>query len=185
MRIFTILQIVFIIGLFSCNTQSKEECIHDNFLHEFSKGDFEADIPPVNMNYLFFVELTNDSIIDTSNLYLYQIYKQHYLEEFSNFHMFLCSLYNNDLFLERDFLNAEILRNGFMFKKGDTFENMDLSELKERYLDDLCFLEVDVDLSYERKFNLMYLFFRNEYYITHSDLTGLFSIRKHGDNESN
>lgn len=184
MRIQPILQIVFVIYLSSCNSQPKKECLHDSFIHEFSKGDFEADIPPVNMDYLFFVELNNDSIIDTSNFYLYQIYKQYYLEKFSNFHMFLCSLYNNDFFLERDFLNEEMLRNGFMFKKGDTFENMDLSELKESYLDDVCYLEVAVDLSYEEKFNLMHHFFRNEYYITHSDLTGSFSIRKHENNEN-
>lgn len=179
-----IFHVALITCLLSCNNQPKEECMHDSFLFEYSKGDFESDIPPVNWGYLFFAEINNDSIIITDNFYLYQIYKKNYLQQFSNFHMFLCSLYNNDFFLERDFLNEEILRNGFMFKKRDTFENMDLSELTERYLDDLCYLEGAVDFSYEKKFNLMYYFFRNEYYITHSDLTGSFSIRKHDNNES-
>ena len=184
MRILTTLKIVLVACLLSCTSQPKEECLHDGFLHEFSKADFESEIPPVNMGYLFFAELNNDSIIATDNFYLYQIYKQHYLDKFSNFHMFLCSLYNNEAILNEDFLNEKMLRNNFIFKKGDTFQKKYLSELKGRYFDDLHNLKSDVNLSDEEKFNLLYFFFRNEYYITESDLTGSFSIWKYKNENS-
>lgn len=185
MKIVTILQIVLVACLLSCDSQSKEKCLYDGFIHEFSKADFEAEIPPVNMGYFFFAEINNDSIIAMDNFYLYQIYKQHYLRKFSSFHMFLCSLYDNKVILDRDFLNETMLRYNFMFKKGYTFENMDLSELKERYFDDLHYLESDVNLSDEEKFNLLYYFFRNEYYIAESDFTGSFSIWEYENGNNN
>lgn len=170
MRILTILQAVLVICLLSCSSQPKEECLHDSFIHEFSKA------------YLFFAELGNDSIIVTDNFYLHQIYKRHYLEKFPSFHMFLCSLYDNEVILDRDFLDETMLESNFMFKKEDTFDNIDLLDLKECYLVDLQYLVGDIDLSEKEKFNLLYYFFRNEYYITEDDVTGFFSIWKNEKN---
>lgn len=160
MKILMILHIALITCLLSCDNQPKEECVHDSFLFEYTKGDFESDIPPVNWGYLFFAEINNDSIIITNNFYLYQIFNKNYLQQFSNFHMFLCSLYENDIILQKEYIDETILRNNILFKKEISFENRNLSELKEHYFNDSHYLKTKINLTEDEIYSLLYFFLR-------------------------
>lgn len=151
--------------------------MYDKFLREYSTGDFESDIPPVNWGYLFFVKIDNGSIIITNNFHLYQIFKKHYSQQFLSFQGFLCSLYKGETILQKEYIDEAAFRNRIVFKNETSFENSDISELRKVYFNDSDYLKTNVNLTENKVFSLLYHFFKNEYYVFYDDYSGSYSIR--------
>jgi len=97
--------------------------------------------------------------------------------------LFLCSLYENDIILKKEYLDEEILSNNILFKKKILFENMDLSDLEKRYFNESHYLKTNTNLKKDEIFSLLYLFFKSEYYVLEDDYIGVYSVRKNNDNE--
>ncbi len=184
-KLFILYYIIIAFCVISCNDNTKRECIYDNFIREYSKGDFESDIPPINFGYLFFAETNDGFIIITNNFYLYQIFKKYYLQEFSDFHNFLCSLYKGKTVLQEEYLNEVMSIDNFIFKNDSIFENSNLSDLKKKYLIDNQYLKSNISLTKNEVFSLLYHFFKNQYYVLHDDYSGSYSIRNEDCNGTN
>lgn len=166
----------------SCKQQTKiPKCSHDKFIHEYTGDDFDSDTFIINCDYIFFADVGIDSVMITDNISLFEIYKSQYIDKFLDFKIFLCSLYNNEIVLKKEDIDNNIERvNKVMFKKEnsiiDSLRHENIDKIKDYYFTYDNFLRTNIEIEQNEKYNILYFFFKNEYYISHSDYDGSFLI---------
>lgn len=170
-----------IVSAFSnCKQQNNmPKCSHDRFIHYYTGEEFDSDTLIINCEYIFFADVGLDSVMITDNFSLFEIYKSQYIDKFSDFKFFLCSLYDNEIVLKKEDIDIERV-NKVMFKKEksiiDSLRNENIDKIKDYYFTYDDFFRTNIEIEQNEKYNILYFFFKNEYYISHSDYDGSFLI---------
>jgi len=170
-----------IVSAFSnCNHQNNmQKCNHDRFINYYTVEEFDSDTLIINCEYIFFADVGYDSVIITDNFSLFEIYKSQYIDKFSDFKFFMCSLYDNEFVLKKEDIDIEKV-NKVIFKKDksiiDSLRNEKMDDIKDHYFTCDDFFRTDIEIDQNKKYNILYFFFKNEYYITHSDYDGSYLI---------
>lgn len=179
-KVFIIIALIF----YSCQHKVKEtKCHYYEFINEYIEEDLDSDMFIVNSEYIFFANMESDSILITDNISLYAIYKSQYLEKFSDFKIFLCSLYENKITLKKKDIDGNIEKiDKLVFKKDSTIIDS-LSNEKIDKIINYCFVDNDyfkttLKITQNQKYNILFFLFKNGYYISYSDYDGSFSIIK-------
>lgn len=178
-----LLTVSFMILVFSsCKQRIKmPRCDHDKFIQEYINEDFESDTSIINCDYIFFADVGVDSVIITDNISLFEIYKSQYINKFPDFKIFLCSLYDSEIVLKKEDIDINIERiNKIIFKKEesiiDSLRRKNIDRIKDYYFPHDDFFRTNIEIEQNEKYNILYFFFKNEYYISHSDYDGSFLI---------
>lgn len=176
--------IIITLSFYSCQHKIKEtKCHYDEFINAYVGENFASDISIMNSDYIFFANMESDSILITDNISLFEIYKSQYFEKFSDFKIFLCSLYENKIILKKSDIDNNIEKiNKVIFKKDSTiidslsYKNID--KIINYYFTDDDYFKTTLKIARTQKYNILFFLFKNEYYISYSDYDGAFSIIK-------
>lgn len=180
LKVFIIITLVF----YSCQHKIKEtKCHYNEFINVYVGENFDSDISIINSDYIFFANMESDSVLITDNISLFEIYKSQYFEKFSDFKIFLCLLYEDKILLKKNDIDNNIEKiNKVIFKKDSTlidslsYENID--KIINYYFTDDDYFRTTLKITQNQKYNILFFFFKNEYYISSSDYDGSFSIIK-------
>lgn len=161
--------------LFACQT-NKDDCKDlEFFLEEFRKGISEK-LPPANSNIFLFFKLDGNNIIKLNNIELYDLYEQGYNKNYS-FEEFLCKLFDDKLNLKSaDFKEK---KNQYQILKiNSDVEKLNLESLKTKF----CVmnkhgLSLNHNLDESTQITVLYVLFKNKYYISFDDYAGEYVIK--------
>ena len=166
--------LIILLVIFGCQ-ENKETCFDSKiFLSEFVKG-LSKELPPANSHIFFFLRLKDGRIVKINNIGLYDLYNDRYKNDYS-FKMFLCSLFKENLVLsEGSLINKNYKYSVFRANSG--IEKTDIEVLKNKF----CrgkgdTLMLNNNLSEEDQLTILYVFFKNLYYVSFDDYSGYYFI---------
>lgn len=153
----------------------KKELINDESFIRNLSNDLNFEMPLHNEALIILINTEGDSIYATSLRQLNQIRKKNYDDNFKNFDDFLVEVLNNNLLFK-----SELLENSmFSFKLdkniSQEFRDKGISFFKEKYCEKSkvqgkYYIKRDLNLTI--KYNIMYFFFKSNYYIMQNDYSG-------------
>ncbi|MFT3902964.1 MAG: hypothetical protein QM727_07305 [Niabella sp.] len=163
-------------NLTACQLTDKDCKKSEDFLKEFNKG-ISKELPPSNSNLLMLFKLDDRSIIRTNNIELYKVYQRAYEDKFK-FSDYLCSLFNEQLYLKKTFFPQN--NNGEKYEivqPNRTVEGLSLNQLISMYCkkEDNHF-KLSNNLNHDIELTVLYSFFRNKMYISFDDYEGCYII---------
>jgi hypothetical protein len=165
----TIFLLLLLVITISCK---KELSNNEKFIQNLS-NDINFDLPMVNESLIIFVN-KKDFVYATSLRQLYSI-KEKYNKRIRHFDNFLIEVINNNLLSEKEIKdnsifffnpNEKILKD--FDKKGiEYFKSVycEISDTKRKY-----YIKTNLDLNTRQ--SIMYIFFKNNYYIMQDDYIG-------------
>lgn len=158
---------LFITIHFNC-TDNKDPKSINQFIENFSKGDFENGLPSANDDFYFFIKIRKNEIAKIYNSDLYLIYKSKYSNQFNNYHSFLIEIYNNDLIVN-DVVSLKLIlkQNVEVFEINNSIQNKNLDDLIKLYKltesEEFFTITIKSDLDQRTCNNITYKFFKNQY----------------------
>lgn len=172
----TYIYLFFVLSLFGCQT-NKDKCFDSNiFLSEFTKG-ISKELPPANPNIFFFLKSEGDNIIMLKKNGLYNLYKGNYINSYS-FNEFICSLYQEKLSVKETYLIQKNCKYQ-IFKLDKNIDNLNIELLKNKFCTEKNNkLLLSNNLKESTRFTILYIFFKNKYYISFDDYSGYFFINE-------
>jgi hypothetical protein len=171
------LKIIISIALIFLVLSCKNELINDNKFIQNLSDDIDFELPMVNESLMIFIK-KNDVVFITSLRKLYSIKEKEY-KEFKDFDSFLIEVINNDLLsrekLEVNSISSFELNNAIV----DEYKKKGLNHLKDVYCERCnsnknLYIKTSLDLN-EKK-TIMYLFFKNNYYVGEDDYLGKYIL---------
>lgn len=155
----------------------KKELVNsDCFIRNLS-NDIDFDLPLYNESLMIFIN-KNNSIYITTLRQLYFI-KENKYNNYKDFDSFLIDALNGDLLSEHDLSTGSF----FEFKLNNNIQNEfnggGLDYLKKMYCEfdnnnDRFYLRNNLSLNYKN--NIMYFFFKNNYYVLQDDYIGRYIL---------
>ncbi|WP_019540823.1 hypothetical protein [Proteiniphilum acetatigenes] len=151
MKILLIVSLIIILLLYNCQRPvEKTKCNHDKFIHEYAEENFDSDTFIVNFDYIFFANIGSDSIMITDNVSLYEIYKSQYIDKFSDFKIFLCSLYDDKTILKKEDIDNNIEKvNKIIFRKEtliiDSLSHENVDKIRDYYFTNDDFFRTNIE----------------------------------------
>ncbi|WP_306352566.1 hypothetical protein [Flavobacterium sp. '19STA2R22 D10 B1'] len=166
---FKVLFFVLLLITISCK---KELSNNEKFIQNLS-NDVNFELPIVNESLMIFI-MKKDVIYITSLRQLYSIKNKRY-KKFKDFDSFLIDAINNDLLskeeLEKNSIDSFKLNKIIM----NEFKQKGIVYLKDSYCESSntirkYYLKKDLELNIKQ--SIMYLFFKNNYYVMQNDYSG-------------
>jgi hypothetical protein len=161
-----------------CNV--KNECKEDPYVNEYSKGNFDQAVPPVNWDLNIILKIENNKVVAIKNFTLYKIYKSNFTKEFSSFKDFFCSLFSGKVVLNE----SNFIENSKFFDLDETIRKEYESENINGIISKYCNVLAKDDLRIKKEFkagqlySILYYLFISKYFIRYSDYSGDFHISK-------
>ncbi|MEP7094756.1 MAG: hypothetical protein ABI793_11920 [Flavobacterium sp.] len=167
------LNIIICITIFFTFLGCKKELANDNKFIQNLSDDINFEIPMVNESLMIFVK-KNDIVYITSLRQLYSV-KEKDFKKFKDFDSFLIEVINNDLLSKAQLeLNS---RSSFKLNSVivNEFDQKGINYLKDFYCENSktknkFYLKLNLELNIKQ--SVMYVFFKNNYYIMQNDYTG-------------
>lgn len=161
--------------LFGC--QQRDQCTDaEGFIHKFSEH-VSKGLPSANSNYFFFLKLTNGKILKTNNDMLFKVYLDKHRNQY-NFQEFLCALFQEELILDFNSFKKEG-DNYQIFNLQDSIVKKDIESIKSNFCkgaDENFSLRNNLGL--EEKLTVLYVFFKNSYFVSYDDIGGYYLMNK-------
>jgi len=159
--------------MMSCKKELKNDILFINNL----SNETEYDLPFVNESLIIFVK-DGDRIFVTSIRKLFEEYSESYKKKYS-FDDFLVNVINN-----KELSVSQIDRvSNYNFKMNqniaDLYKNHDLNYFITKFCyksNSLNKFYIKEDLSFDEKNNVMFYFFKNNYYVMFNDYDGRFVL---------
>lgn len=171
--IITLKLVVISMLLLSCSKGQKNNV---NFIKNLS-NDTDFNLPLYNESLKILID-KNDIIYVTSLRQLYNLKESKYLK-YKDFDSFLIEVINNDL-LSKDEL-SKVSESNFKIDKvvQQKYDKEGLNYLLKEYsektnMSNKYYLTSDLNLNF--KFSLMYIFFKNNYYVMQNDHSGKYVL---------
>lgn len=167
--------LILIICIFLCSCKNKLN--NDIKFVQNLSNDVHFNIPFYNESLIIFISI-DDIIIQTSLRELYTIKTRKY-SKYKDFDSFLVTSLNNNLLIKSDFsLTSNLV---FELNKNimNEYNKKGLIYLKETYCEksnDHKKYYIKSDLNLNIKQSLMYIFFKNNYYVMQNDHSGKFVL---------
>lgn len=165
--------ILFMLLAISCKDVHKSKLVNDvDFIRNLS-NDKEFDLPFQHESLMMFI-CENDIIYVTSLRQLHNLNVKKYIN-YENFDDFLIKSLNSNLLTTSDLINIsriDFKLDTMIYK--DFYEN-GLEYLKIKYCDkseDIDKLYTKKNLSLQETINVMYYFFKKNYYVLQNDYSG-------------
>ena len=172
----TYIYLIFLISLFGCKSSDHKCSDTEIFLSEFTKG-FSKELPPANSNILFFIKSDDNRLIKLNNIELCNLYNGSY-DKKNSFKEFICNLYNEKIYLSKALIEKKISRCQF-YKLDNNIERLNLALLKKNFCTERNMkLSLNQNVNESTRFTILYLFFKNKYYISFDDYNGYYLINK-------
>jgi len=156
----------------------KNELINDKYFIENLSNDSNFDLPLYNESLMIFVE-NKDTVYIKSLRQLFIIKEKKY-KEYKNIDDFLFNVLNKNLLVKSDLDN--IYTVSFKINKSliNEFKEKGLNYFKEEYCEissignNKFYLKSNLNLN--NKLNVMYIFFKNNYYVVSDDYSGKYVL---------
>lgn len=170
-KLFIIIVVIF--SVFSC----RKELVNDDYFVRNLSNDVNFDLPLQNESLMIFIN-NNNTIYVTSLRELNSIKKNKY-NNYKNFDDFLIEVLNNNLLSKSDLINNSVFRFKLNNVILNEFAEKGLDKLKNKYCEntetkDKFYLKNS--LNSDVKKNIMYLFFKKNYYIMQNDYSGKYVL---------
>jgi hypothetical protein len=168
--------LLIIIAIFLASSCKKELRSNEVFIEKLSQ-EIDEEIPLISEPLIIIIK-KEDKLFISSTMILFEEYSKNFKKRYT-FEDFLDMVLNNDLFDKEQMRNVSV----HDFKVDDNianfYESKGLNYLITEYCEKISkhntlFLKQNLDV--EVQFNIMYYFFKNNYYLVEDDYEGRFIL---------
>ncbi len=176
---------LFIMLIFSLSC--KQENKNKNFINKLSS--VQNGLPSLYFNYYLYFKMDNNELLETNINLIYEMYKNYYSQEYTDFNTYLKKLLNKKEIIKSEYINV-------LKKKGDllvnlstinnSIEKMSTEDIKKKYLNleqqDTFVLQTGKIDTTKAK-TILYKMFIDDYIITFSDYGGYYNIKRYQEED--
>jgi hypothetical protein len=177
------MKILLLILCFLCiGCKSQVSCKQENYIYEYSKGDFLSELPPVNSNLIMVIKTMDNKIVLTNNFFLYRIYSIDFKSQFTNFTEFICALLCEKIFVSSKQFKEDLKVSDWNQSVKILYEAEKLKSIFNKYFIYLSSksFKLKRGINNDELYTVLYYVFINQYYITYSDYTGDYNFLPYG-----